>query len=168
MLSIDCLTGLSSYGCHATDTSWWNRYCHEPVPTTIRDLHAEELRKLAYCDRNIKIPIRKDISLSGVQVSYAIPAYRSRRNVYALVDWIVEQHDEEEFADVDALNDDNCRLDFANFILKNRYLTASMQPSPPCYKNGCQLMRLFHPHLMAHLMVRSTGLLIYYAWLNHE
>ena len=78
--------------------------------------------------------MHKDISLSGVQVPYGVPEYGSRKDVYALVDWIAEQHDEREFADVDALNDDNCRLDFTNFILKKRYLTASMQPSLPCYK----------------------------------
>ena len=64
----------------------------------------------------MKIHIHQDISLSGVRVPYAIPAHKSRKDVYTLVDWIVEQHDERDFSDVDGLNDDNCRLNFANLF----------------------------------------------------
>lgn len=108
------------------------------APRTVRQLHAVEVAKLAQQDEGMRVRMHRDYALSGVRVKYAVPPYLQRTDKYAIIDWLTDQNDEAEFADVDGMTQANCRLDFAEYVYRN-------QTSYTQYAKLTELMRKWTP-----------------------
>ena len=92
------------------------------VPETVGTLHAALVAKH---DREIAeglaeglMPLHANYALSGVTIPHAVPPYLRPTNPDAMLEWLEGQEREEEFKDTHALNDHNCKLDFAEWVLR--------------------------------------------------
>lgn len=88
------------------------------VSGSVHDLHAALLLEFANETSRLPMPIHETYLLAGVMIPYAVPPYMKPATVCAMLDWMETQNTADEFEDVHALTDENCRLDFAEFVLR--------------------------------------------------
>ena len=87
------------------------------VPDSVHSLHAALLRQFKNDTSGLPMPIHETYQLSGVMIEYAVPPYMKPTTRTAMLDWMETQNTEDEFANIHALNDNNCTLNFAEFVL---------------------------------------------------
>lgn len=88
------------------------------IPDSVHNLHAALLLEFANETSRLPMPVHETYLLAGVMIPYAVPPYVKPTTQHAMLDWMETQNTDEEFGDVHALNDLNCKLDFAEFVLR--------------------------------------------------
>lgn len=87
---------------------------------TVAPLHQALVEALAREALSFHMPLHRDYVLSGITLDYAVPEYRLPTHSRALLDWLDQQRDDEEFASQLKPTDLNCRLDFADWVQRNQ------------------------------------------------
>ena len=88
------------------------------VPDTVGTLHAALVRQHNREVAGLKIPVHDTYALSGVMIPYAVPPYLKPTHPGTMLDRMEGQNNENEFKDTHVLNDHNCKLDFAEWVLR--------------------------------------------------
>ena len=92
------------------------------VPETVATLHAALLAKHARETEAWEATggwaVHQNYELSGVTIPHAVPKYLKPTKPTAMLDWLEGQGRDEEFKDTAELNDNNCKLDFAEWVLR--------------------------------------------------
>ena len=87
---------------------------------TIAPLHQALVEALARDALSFRMPLHRDYMLSGITLDYAVPKYRLPTHSRALLDWLDQQRDDEEFQGQLKPTDLNCVLDFADWVQRNQ------------------------------------------------
>jgi len=87
---------------------------------TVAHLHQALMEAAEREAESFTMPLHRDFLRSGITIDYAKPKYTLPTHSRALLEWVDKQGDDEEFEDMLALTDLNCRLDFADWVQRNQ------------------------------------------------
>ena len=115
------------------------------IPATVLSLHAALLEEFAIETGVLAMPIHETYLLSGVMIPYAVPTYTKPTHPSAMIEWLETQNVEDEFKDACELTDNNCKLDFGEWVLRCQISHRNFQHLRQLVKKWMPVETVFPP-----------------------